>query len=196
MKRLRENPGFTIIELIAVLMILGIVAFVLSNVIVYGVQGYFFAQNANQTSQKAQLAMTRLNTELTNITNISLASADQIDFTTPRNSPSCLLDEGCQYRIKRTGTNLTLEATDTVPLVSGAQVLIAGLNAGNDGKTFLSYCKQNETASCTWTTTDGLNSLATIKIQIALDFPDSAPLYFHSSINPRGSGIITAPNIQ
>lgn len=196
MKRLSKNQGFTVIELIVVLMILSIVAFVLSNVIVYGVQGYFFARNANQSSQKAQLAMTRLNTELTNMTNISLASADQIDFTTPRNSPSCLLDEGCQYRIKRTGANLTLETTDTVPLVSGEQVLIAGLNVGNDGKTFLSYCKQNETTDCTWTTADGLNALATIKIQIALDFPDSKPLYFHSSINPRGCGIITAPNIQ
>ena len=196
MKQSKAESGFTLVEIIAVLIILSIVAIVLCKVTTYCVQSYVFARNADQLSQKAQLALARLNRELTNITAVSFASADQIDYTSPKNPPSCTLDEGCQYSIKRTGTQITLERT-TAPVVA-AQVLIDGLAANNGGNNFLSYFRPDETA---WTIADGFsninsnaNYLAKIQVRISLDFPGGGkPPDSLGTINPRANGVSNAP---
>ena len=141
MKQLKSELGFTLIEIIVVLVILGIVAVVLSNAIIYGVQSFVFARDADQLSQKAQLAMERINKELTDITVVSFASADQVDYTLTKNTvPSCTvaLPAGCQYSIKRDNINnqITLEGTNPVVAV---QVLIGGLTANNGGNKFLFF---------------------------------------------------------
>jgi prepilin-type N-terminal cleavage/methylation domain-containing protein len=204
MKQLTGKHGFTLIEVIIVLVLLGIMAIALSNVITYGVQSYIFARNADQLSQKAQLALARLNRELTDITAVSFASADQIDYTSPKNLPSCTVDAGCQYSIKRTGTQITLERT-TAPVVV-AQVLIDGLTANNGGNNFLSYFRSTGTTA--WTTADGFknikadgsinaNYLGTIKVQISLDFPSGGkPPDYLGTINPRANGVFTAPQLN
>ncbi|MGV8059394.1 MAG: type II secretion system protein [Smithellaceae bacterium] len=204
MKQSKNESGFTLIEIIAVLVILGIVAIAFSNIIGYGVRGYIFARNADQLSQKAQLALARLNRELADITAVSFASADQIDYTSPKNLPSCTLDEGCQYSIKRTGTSITLERI-TAPVVA-AQVLIDGLTANNGGNNFLSYFRSAATTA--WTTADGFknitadgsinaNYLGTIKVQISLDFPNGGkPPDYMGTINPRANGVSNAPQLN
>ena len=207
MKRLTDKQGFTLIEIIVVLVIMGIMAVGLNSAITYGVQHFVFARNADQLSQKAQLAMARLSRELIDIKAVDSASADQVDFRLPKSKapttvPPCNLDE-CNYRIKRNGTQITLEGTS--PVVT-AQVLIDGLNATNNSKDFLSYFQSNGTAA--WTTANGFgyikadgsinaNYLATIKVQIALDFPSGGnPLEYQGTVNPRANGILNAPKLN
>lgn len=205
MKISKGESGFTLIEIIVVIVILGIMAVVLTNAIVYGIQSYVFARNADQLSQKAQLAMARINRELTDVTAISVASADQIDYTLIQILPGCAVSTGCsyQYSIKRTGTQVTLERT-TAPIVA-AQILINGLNSSNGGNNFLSYFRS--TGSTVWTTADGFknikadgssnaNYLGTIKVQFSLDFTGVNPLYYQGTINPRANGVLTAPQLN
>ncbi len=197
MKISKGESGFTLIEMIAVLVILGIMAVFLTNAIVYGVQSYIFARDANHLSQKAQLAMARINRELTDITSVSYASADRIDYTlTKRTAPSCTVSTGCQYSIRRTGTQITLEGTNPV---LAPQVLIDGLAVNNGGNDFLSYFRRDGTTA--WTITDGFsnannnaNYLATIKVQISLAMPSGVNLPVYSgTINPRANGVFNAP---
>ncbi len=195
MKISNGESGFTLIEMIVVLVILGIVAVFLTNAIVYGVQSYVFARNANHLSQKAQLAMARINRELTDMSAVTTASAVQIDYTlTKSTAPSCTVSTGCQYSIKITGTQITLEGTN--PVVA-AQVLIDGVTINNGGNNFLSFFRSDGSA---WTTADGFsnansnaNYLATIKVQISLDFTGVNPLYYQGTINPRANGVFTVP---
>jgi prepilin-type N-terminal cleavage/methylation domain-containing protein len=205
MKRLKDNWGFTLIEIIVVLIILGIVAVVLSNAIVYGVQSYIFARDADQLSQRAQLAMARINKELTDITAVSFVSADQIDYTLTKNTvPSCTvaLPAGCQYSMRRDNINnqITLEGTN--PVVA-PQVLINGLTANNGGNNFLSYFRSDGTTA--WTIADGFsnnnntnaNYLATIRVWISLDFPSGGNhLDYQGTINPRVNGVLNAPQLN
>jgi prepilin-type N-terminal cleavage/methylation domain-containing protein len=202
MKQLKGNFGFTLIEIIVVLVLLGIMAIALSNTIFYGVRSFIFARDADQLSQKAQLAMARINRELTDITAVSFASADQIDYTLTQILPGCAVSTGCQYNysIKRTGTQITLERT-TNPIVT-AQVLIDGLTNNNGGNNFLSYFRSDGTTA--WTTADGFsninsnaNYLATIQGWISLDISSgSNHLDYQGRINPRVNGVLNAPQLN
>lgn len=65
-----NNKGFTLIEIIVSLVIVGIMAAVAGMGIVSMVQGYEFARENVVISQKAQLVMARLRCELMNLSDI------------------------------------------------------------------------------------------------------------------------------
>jgi prepilin-type N-terminal cleavage/methylation domain-containing protein len=194
MKRFSDKQGFTLIEMIVVLVIMGIVAVVLVNVIVYSMQAYIFARNADQLSQKAQLAMARIKIELTDNTNVSTATSTQITYTVPKSAapPSCTTAAGCQYTLLLSGTQVTLQ---DVTNSGTAQVLIDGLTAGNNGNNFLNYYQSDGTA---WATTNGFSSLNKIVVNFYLNNDTGSgvviPVSYEGSINPRANTILNAPS--
>jgi len=193
MERFTDKQGFTLIEMIVVLLIMGIVALVLSNVIVYSMQAYIFARNADQSSQKAQLAMARIKVELTDITAIATATPTQVTYTVPKSSAplSCATAAGCQYTILFSGNQVTLQ---DVTNSGTARVLIDGLTANNNGNTFLTYYQSDGTT--TWTTANNFSTLGRIQVIIALDNETGSgvtSLKYESSINPRTQALLNAP---
>jgi prepilin-type N-terminal cleavage/methylation domain-containing protein len=199
MKRLpwKNELGFTLIEIIAVLVILGIMAVGLSNFVIYGVQSFIFARDADQLSQRAQLALARIKQELVDITPdpnnpavnpISLASQNEIDYRS---------SSGDTYILLINGNQITLNKNNT-----GAQILISGLTANNGGNKFLSYFRSDGTTA--WTTADGFsnsnnnaNYLASIKVWITLDILNATKdLDFQTSINPRSNDLPNAPSLN
>ncbi|HDR15660.1 MAG TPA: type II secretion system protein [Desulfobacteraceae bacterium] len=63
-KEMRSRGGFTLIEIIAVLVLLGILGVMAAFGIATGVQGYLTAAENAAMSQKAQLAVNRLSREI------------------------------------------------------------------------------------------------------------------------------------
>jgi prepilin-type N-terminal cleavage/methylation domain-containing protein len=59
-----NEKGFTLIELVATLVLVGIMAVGIAYFLVPGIQGYLFAQENAELTQKVELAMTRLTREL------------------------------------------------------------------------------------------------------------------------------------
>ncbi|MDZ7762151.1 MAG: type II secretion system protein [Desulfovermiculus sp.] len=59
-----KEKGFTLIEMVATLVLVGIMAVGIAYLLVPGIQGYLFAQENAQLTQKVELAMTRLTREL------------------------------------------------------------------------------------------------------------------------------------
>ena len=71
MRKENRQKGFTLIEMIAVLIILGILAAFAGLGIVAAVQGYVFSKDNAAISEKAQLAISRINRELLECYNCS-----------------------------------------------------------------------------------------------------------------------------
>lgn len=180
--QLKKESGFTLIEMIAALIILGIMAIALSSAIMYGVQNLVFARDADQLSQKAQLALARINKELIEIRSVSSAGNNSIQYISAV--------DGGTYNISLANNSITLSEISPVNL-SGT--LIDGL--GNTGANFLTYINTN---GSNWSveSSNTINQLAQIRVVIVLGFQQNQPLTFQTTVNPRKNTILNAPRLN
>jgi prepilin-type N-terminal cleavage/methylation domain-containing protein len=196
MKKLTKNnqSGFTLIEAIAVLVIMGILAVGLSIGLVQGVQNYVFASEATHLSQKAQVALARIDKELIDVTAVSYISASQVDYTRPYSPPSCQQATGCQYRIQMLNNQILLEG---ISPVFTPQVLIDNVAAYSGGNVFLSFKNFSGTA---WSIETGsgytVNNLSQISVSLILTYGSNKTLTFNTSINPRQGSNLNAPKLN
>lgn len=187
--------GFSLIEVIAVLVIMGILAVGLSMGLIKGVEQYLFASEANAISQKAQLAMARIKKELVGIISVDSISGNQIRYTRPYSPPSCQNSNGCTFIIQKSGSSILL--TNLQP-DGGAdsQVLIDNvLDPYAGGDVFLVFKDFND---ATWTVESGntVNDLAKIEVLLVLTYGSGSTIRLNSTINPRQSDKLNAPNLN
>jgi prepilin-type N-terminal cleavage/methylation domain-containing protein len=131
-----DERGFTLIEVIVTLVLVGITAALAGMWIVSITNGYIFAKNNMDTTQKAQLAMTRLVKEFKTIRTVTSSSASSITY----NRPDLSDPAGKTQTIALSGTQLQINS-DT---------LTDKVNAFS-----LSYCANvtDTVCSTTWTST-------------------------------------------
>jgi len=79
-KTLNKN-GFTLIEIIISLVLIGIVAAVVGMSSVHMVKSFLFSEKNVDTLLKGQIAVARIYKELKNIKAVSASSANSITFT-------------------------------------------------------------------------------------------------------------------
>ncbi len=187
--------GFSLIEVIAVLVIMGILAVGLSMGLIKGVEQYLFASEATEISQKAQLAMARIKKELVGIISVDSISGNQIRYTRPYSPPSCQNSNGCTFIIQKSGSSILL--TNLQP-DGGAdsQVLIDNvLDPYAGGDVFLVFKDFND---ATWTVESGntVNDLAKIEVLLVLTYGSGSTIRLNSTINPRQSDKLNAPNLN
>jgi prepilin-type N-terminal cleavage/methylation domain-containing protein len=79
----RRQRGFTLIEIIAALVLLGILAATVFGFMGQAVRGFFIARDALEITQKAQIALNRMRIELTYLdkTQPVTSSATSISYT-------------------------------------------------------------------------------------------------------------------
>lgn len=103
------QKGFTLIEMIVVLILVGILAAGAGLGIMTAVQGYLFSKDSAEISQKAQLAISRINRELLECYNCSPGSSAKEDITLPFNYYNVL---GQRY-IRLNNGNIQISADGT-----------------------------------------------------------------------------------
>ncbi len=86
MKRKAQQKGFTLIEMIVVLVLVGIMAALAGMGIVTGVQGYLFARSSAAISEKTQLAMVRIRQEILDCHDCIPASLTNLNQAIPLTS--------------------------------------------------------------------------------------------------------------
>lgn len=177
----QNQSGFTLVEVIVVLVILGIVAAGLSGAIIYGAQHFIFAREANQLSQKAQLALARIKREMVDVKSVNAAGPTSIQYT---------LFTGGEYQIALSGTAVNMQGI--TPAIA-AQPLVNGLAANNGGQNLFTYRKSDGSA---WTTADSINDLAQIQAIIVLAMPGQPNLTFQTTINPRRTAMPNVPRLN
>jgi prepilin-type N-terminal cleavage/methylation domain-containing protein len=176
MRRIRsEEKGFTLIEVIVTLILVGITAALAGMWIVNVANGYVFAKMNANTVQKGQLAITRLAKEFASISSVDIGSStgtsitytriDSID-TTPVTSPPI--------------SNIR---TLTISAASGLLTL-GGWTLTDSVDTFsLSYCDDNltsPTCSSSWSTTKRI-----IEVTLKLQGADNTLSEFKTRAIPR-----------
>ncbi|MFW6011013.1 MAG: type II secretion system protein [Desulfosalsimonas sp.] len=125
----KDSRGFTLIEVIVSLVILGVLATVSTIAIVKIVEGYQLAKDNAHLTQKAQVAMTRIAVELNYATEVEIpGNSNTIIYTAeyPAEDPDCTTVSE-DNRIRRTQQeNLILrEGNDSYILADG----VSGFNA-------------------------------------------------------------------
>jgi len=84
MMRMRQHIGVTLVELIAVLIVVGVVASMAANMVGKSLQSYLIGSEASDNAAQAQLAMARLTRELRTVRSATIGdltpAANQITF--------------------------------------------------------------------------------------------------------------------
>lgn len=173
----KNESGFTLIEIIVVLVLVGIVAAIAAMGFVTGIQGYLFAREMAPTSQKANLTMSRLTRELLEISTVTSATANSIRFSNIYGDRAIAL----------IGSQIKINDSATLPTAGTGDILIDNVNSFT-----LTYLNGANAWSCC-----DAKSLSSIKIDLIVNRTDSGggTITFSTVINPRNTGNYNAPII-
>ncbi|MGA3113421.1 MAG: type II secretion system protein [Syntrophobacteraceae bacterium] len=170
---MQKKTGFTLIELIAVLVIMSIVAAIASVMIPKYVNGYLFARDGQSISQKAQTALMRIGLELRSLQTVSAASSSSITYTRLSNSttsPTVL-------------TQILALSNNTITLSSNGTVntLLTNVNTFT-----LAYYKAG---SNQWVYgTDNISLLSYIVINLGVTSSNGTVINFSTAVSLRNNG--------
>jgi prepilin-type N-terminal cleavage/methylation domain-containing protein len=169
--KLHRQQGFSLIEVIAVLLLMGIVALALATTMVTAVEGYLFTKDSADGAQKAQLALARISKELLQATAITTATSNIVAYTTPAGS----------FQIVKNNDVITLQKTDSP--VYGPQTMIDNVQTNYGTENFLVFEKLDGSS---WSTADNINTLHAVKVTLMITgVSDRQIPTFKTMINPR-----------
>lgn len=159
------ESGFSLVEMILVLVLLGIMGVGAGFGVSTVVNGFLLSRDSAATAAKGQLALLRLSREFRVITSVTSASASSIQF-------AALHGDGVTqaYTVAKSGNTITLN--DGV----NNDVLVDKVNA----LSLAYYDTYNGAAQTTWTSARKI-----IQVTIVLSGPDGVPLSFSSRVTPR-----------
>lgn len=109
-KRLPDERGFTLIEIVVSIILIGFVAVIMSLAGVHMAKSFIYSRTNADTLLKGQIAMTRLQKELNNIKTVSSSSSSSIAFISYRNSAN--------VSIAANGNNILLDGFILVDAVN------------------------------------------------------------------------------
>jgi prepilin-type N-terminal cleavage/methylation domain-containing protein len=180
---MKKQTGFTLIEIIASLVIVGLLTAVAGVGIVQVVRGYSISRENARISEQAQIAMSRITKEILELMDI------------PANSDSTTLYvkniDGNRSLGLNSGDN-TIRINATGGAISSGDILIEGVNAFT-----LTYWAGDPAASAsTWTSgTNNIQQLKFIDVNLRLNRQQGGYLEFATLVAPRNNKNVggTAP---
>ena len=201
----KSSAGFTLIEIIASLILMSFVGVVAAMGLMQGIKAYVMTRTSSETVQQAEYALNRLKLELMNMDSVTVAGADTITFTSDKTNGRTT---GTSYTFTRNGTEIDLTVT---PPGAPANALIKGLGTYGAGTGIFTYLNN---AGGAWAQTDGFGStgstpsmcstshccptsLHSITINLIISRPDGGgDLTLTTSVNPRNNECTDGPEAQ
>ena len=181
----KRSAGFTLIEVIASLLLMSIVAVIAGMGLVQGINAYMLTRTSAETMQRTEYALNRIKLEFMNMDTVTAATAESITFTSNK-----AVDHEGTYTIVRDGNMINL-IKDGV-----SNPLLTGVGTGGS---FLVY---SNNAGGAWVYTDGFagiktcssSSLNSITINLIITRSDGGgDITFTTSVNPRNNECVDGP---
>ena len=172
-----HNAGFTLLELIASLMLLGLLTSIFGMGLVAAMKSHEFSRTNTMLVQKAQLAMARISRELMELTEIE-AISDEATGQEPfivyrrllKNNPLQTSRMGLHFHPADHSVRLYTNFSGTAPLsgatIAQGDILVDGVHAFGLG--FF----QGDT-STPWNSGNDFRLLSTIRVELNLTRPES-----------------------
>lgn len=179
---MKIRAGFTLIEVIVGMVIIGIVAAIAGLGVPMYARSYLFVRNNQAISQKAQIALVRIGRELADLQSITTIGSSPTSITYTRLSTSqAIMTQVLAY--DSTSKVITLLSTGG-PFSESANTLLDNVTAFT-----LSYYQ----GSSAWVNgTNSLNLLSTIAISITVTgtgvYGSSSTTTFTTTVSPRNNG--------
>jgi prepilin-type N-terminal cleavage/methylation domain-containing protein len=175
-QKMRNESGFTLIEIVVSLVLVGMMAAIAGMGIVTGTKGYMLAKENSHMAQKAQIAMARIQRELMELTAIAARRQADPEFIIYDNTTG-------RHAIARDDTDNTIKMFDLAPgattLPVGGDILVDNVNNFT-----LNYFQ----GANVW---GGVNIqlLSAIQAVFALDRSDGSgnTVTFTTTVNPRNT---------
>ena len=112
---LKQEAGFTLIEIIITLVLVGILSVFAGLFMTTFLNGYFMVKNNSDTAMKAQMALDRMSLELQDISPVSSTVASPVSVLTPNTLITYTNSSGADRTIKFVGSNIYLSTpTDNI----------------------------------------------------------------------------------
>lgn len=165
-KLTKNNKGFTLIEVIAVLVLSGVLAGIVGTGLVQISKSFIFAKQNMGTTQKGQLAMLRILKEFTNISSIT-AGATNTSITFVSQHATAIT-----YTLSLSGTTLLLRRGAGTP-----NILTDNVNSFN----LLYYNTFDAASANTWI--NGSSSI--IQVTLNLNGAEGIVSGFTTRVEPR-----------
>jgi type II secretory pathway pseudopilin PulG len=168
---MRKQGSFTLIEIIVSLVLVGTMSAIAGMAIVTAMKGYVFSKDNATLSEKAQLALARINRELIEIIDVTSAESSRITYT------------------RMSGDNLVAQtiyrSDNKIKIVTGANA--SGGDDLIDSVNNLTFAYFKGSAS--WVAgTDDINLLSAIQVTLVLARSDGgANLTFATTASPRNN---------
>ncbi len=178
---MRNKAGFTLIEIMVSLVLVGLIAAISGTAVITATRSYLFAKENDAITQKAQLALGRLNREFTELMDVKAVNNTQpyLVYEVP------LRTGGVERRaVAKVGNTVRMyfdaEATTPFNDTKGATLV--------DGVQTLSLMYNPSSGVSLWSMGQDIRNLFAVSVQIVLARPDTGgTVSFFTTVSPRNN---------
>ena len=173
---MRNKAGFTLIEIMVSLVLVGLIAAISGTAVITATRSYLFAKENDAITQKAQLALGRLNREIIELSNIKAANSTCVVYESPYGRRAVAKIDSTVYLFSDYAN------TSCPSSSSGGDILI-------DSVQTLSIMYNPSSGVSLWTSgVNVIQDLFAVSIQIILARPDTGgTVSFFTTVSPRNN---------